>query len=109
VRLACAVLAAGALAAGCGRAGSPRLSALDRGRAVYDRSCTGCHTLSGRERRAEGGDLALTGLDVADLASFARTMPVRPPLDAADANAVAEYVHAVATRLSSSAHGGGLQ
>jgi hypothetical protein len=76
---------------------------------VYDRSCTGCHTLSGRERGAQGGDLALTGLDAADLASFARTMPVRPPLDAADANAVAEYVHAVAARFSSSAHGGGLE
>jgi hypothetical protein len=38
-------------------------------------------------------------LSVADLASFARTMPVKPPLNEEQATAVARYVHAVAERL----------
>lgn len=94
---------AAAILAGCG-AGSQQASTLDRGRAIYRRACTDCHTLDGHEHGTDGGDLALGDLDVRDLASFTRAMPVSPPLDAADVHAVAEYIHSVAARLSSSPH-----
>ena len=70
----------------------------DRGRRIYTQSCSTCHTLTGHDTHAPGGDLLEADLSVADLASFARTMPIRPPLTAADAYAVARYVHAAAHR-----------
>jgi mono/diheme cytochrome c family protein len=71
---------------------------LRRGEAGFVRACASCHTLSGHDRGTPGGDLAAPRLSVADLASFARVMPVRPHLSERDAAAVAEYVHAVALR-----------
>jgi mono/diheme cytochrome c family protein len=73
------------LLAGCGHASS-------RGRVVFQRSCAPCHTLTGHDTNVPGGDLRLGHLTAADVASFARVMPVRPPLDAADTRAVARYV-----------------
>jgi mono/diheme cytochrome c family protein len=67
---------------------------MTRGQAIFDRSCASCHTLDGRESGAVGGDLVNAHLSARDLASFARVMPVRPPLSRADARAVAAYVHA---------------
>jgi mono/diheme cytochrome c family protein len=90
VRAASALLAAVALA-GCGGAS---------GHAIFVRDCAGCHSLDGREVGAPGGDLVLAHLDVRDLASFARTMPVRPRLTERQAAAVAAYVHAVTERES---------
>jgi mono/diheme cytochrome c family protein len=85
MRLLIAALAAVVLA-GCG----DRHSA--RGGAIFARSCAGCHTLTGHDTNASGGDLRAGRLTVADVASFARVMPVTPPLDAADARAVARFV-----------------
>jgi mono/diheme cytochrome c family protein len=80
-----------AVLAGCG--GGPS------GKALYAKDCESCHTLTGRDQGAMGGDLGVPHLSVADLASFARTMPVRPPLNEAQANAVARYVHSRAEHL----------
>jgi mono/diheme cytochrome c family protein len=80
-----------ALATAAGGCGGQHAS---DGRAIYDRSCSGCHSLTGHERGADGGDLATLHLGVRDLASFARVMPVTPPLTREQALAVARYVRA---------------
>jgi cytochrome c2 len=65
-----------------------------RGRTVFERSCARCHTLAGRDTNAPGGDLRVGRLSAADVASFARVMPVEPPLSVADAESVGRYVAA---------------
>jgi mono/diheme cytochrome c family protein len=70
---------------------------LQRGKTVFVAACGGCHTLTGRDSRAPGGDLAIATLSAADIASFVRVMPVH--LSRADVRAVSAYVHA-ATRSS---------
>jgi mono/diheme cytochrome c family protein len=82
-------------AAGCG-GGHATTSAA--GRKIFASQCSGCHTLSGREQGAVGGDLVLAHLRVKDLASFARVMPTKPRLSSAAANAVALYIASVARR-----------
>jgi mono/diheme cytochrome c family protein len=64
------------------------------GRAIFAGSCSGCHSLTGHDTSMPGGDLAVAKLSTADIASFVRVMPVR--LSAAQVEAVAAYVHAVA-------------
>jgi mono/diheme cytochrome c family protein len=86
------------LGAGCGGAKqNSDVSVLRHGRAIFVRSCAGCHSLVGHEVGASGGDLAIGHLDVRDLASFARIMPTRPRLTNAEVEAVAEYVHAASS------------
>src|SRR5437879_5791152 len=63
------------------------------GSTIFQRSCAGCHTLTGHNTRTPGGDLAMTALGVADIAGFVRVMPVR--LNEEEIDAVAAYVHAV--------------
>jgi mono/diheme cytochrome c family protein len=88
-----------ALFSGCeGQSPSSQGAQLRRGEAVFTRSCAECHTLTGRDSSAAGGDLAIARLGVRDLASFARVMPVR--LSRAEVNAVAAYIHAFASRPS---------
>ncbi len=82
-----AAAAAAAILAGC--SGS-RPSA--GGRAVFERSCSGCHTITGHDTKAPGGDLRVAHLTAFQVASFARVMPVRPPLDRAETQAVARFV-----------------
>ena len=96
---AAAALAAMAaiMAGGCGgsgRAASPRL-----GHTIFLHACAECHTLAGHESSAVAGDLVKAHLSVADLASFAKIMPTRPRLSQAEAVAVAEYIHSVASSL----------
>jgi mono/diheme cytochrome c family protein len=92
-----AALAAVALA-GCGETGgASAAAALGPGRQIFARSCSGCHTLTGRESATSGGNLLNAHLSVADLASFAGEMPTPQPLSRAEILAVAEYVHSVAT------------
>ncbi|MBV8479100.1 MAG: cytochrome c [Actinobacteria bacterium] len=66
------------------------------GKAVFASSCSGCHTLTGHDTEARGGDLAIAKLSAADIESFVRVMPVhlRPAQEAA----VAAYVHEEALR-----------
>jgi mono/diheme cytochrome c family protein len=80
--------------AGCGGKNHASGTQLRQGEAVFVRSCTGCHTLTGRDTDAAGGDLAIARLPLADLRSFIRVMPVH--LSRAELNAVAAYVDAAA-------------
>lgn len=68
---------------------------VTRGKAVFARACSACHTLTGHDMPISGGDLAIAKLDVRTLASFIRVMPVW--LTAAEVDEVASYVYAVAT------------
>lgn len=86
------------LLCGCsGHRQAPSTLAKD-GKAVFASACAGCHTLTGRDSRAPGGDLAIARLSAADIASFVRVMPVH--LSLAQVDAVAAYVHAAAMRSS---------
>jgi mono/diheme cytochrome c family protein len=69
-------------------------TAKSAGERIFDQSCAHCHTLTGHDTTADGGDLALGKLTVADIASFTRVMPVRPPLTAAQTNQVSRYIEA---------------
>ena len=91
-------IAAVALAAGCGSTHGPRSSAS--GRTLFAQQCSGCHTLTGRERGAPGGDLVLARLGKKDLVSFARVMPTKRRLTVAEARAVAGYIVSVTSGLS---------
>jgi len=84
------------LLAGCGGGGG---AALARGHDIFVQRCTHCHTLTGHDTGADGGDLGLPRLSVGDLASFAAVMPLDPPLSREDLRAVARYVHARALAL----------
>jgi mono/diheme cytochrome c family protein len=64
------------------------------GRAVFSASCSACHTLGARTTAAPGGDLSGYRLTAAEIASFARVMPVHPRLSRAEIDAVAAYVAA---------------
>jgi mono/diheme cytochrome c family protein len=86
VRALAAVVLAATLA-GCGGDHSS-----SRGRAIFARDCASCHTLTGHDTNASGGDLRVGRLDAAAIASFARVMPVEPRLDSAELRAVAAYV-----------------
>lgn len=91
-----AALAAVALA-GCGETRDvSAAAALGPGRQIFARSCSGCHTVTGRESATSGGNLLNAHLSIADLASFAKEMPTPRPLSRAEILAVAEYVHSVA-------------
>jgi mono/diheme cytochrome c family protein len=80
-------------AAGCG---GNKVS----GRAIFARSCSHCHSLDGRGNGAVGGELGYRTLSVAEIASFARIMPVTPPLTDPQVRAVAEYVRSRAVAAS---------
>jgi len=66
-----------------------------RGKTVFAAACSSCHTLTGHDSHAPGGDLAIARLSTKAVASFVRVMPVH--LSAADAYAVATYVHEAMT------------
>jgi mono/diheme cytochrome c family protein len=86
-------------AVGCGDAArGSNAAVLQRGGAIFRSSCSGCHTLSGHDDRAVGGDLVQAHLSAAAIVSFALVMPARRPLSHADALAVARYIRAVADR-----------
>jgi len=67
---------------------------VTHGKAVFASACAGCHTLTGHDTRAPGGDLAVAKLSEATILSFVRVMPVR--ITEGDSRAVAAYVAAVA-------------
>ena len=91
---------AAVLLAGCGSS-SDEPARLAQGHEIYASQCSGCHTLTGREHGASGGDLVLAHLHEKDLVSFARVMPTKRPLSAEDARAVASYVVSVASAAGS--------
>jgi mono/diheme cytochrome c family protein len=98
---AVAVALAALVAGGCGGAGAGQRrattsTAVVGAAAIFAHSCGGCHTLTGHDTDADGGDLAIDHLSVADIVSFTDVMPNRPRLSRADAVRVAEYVRAAA-------------
>ncbi len=82
-------LAVATVLAGCS---SARTS--DPGRTVFARFCAECHTVTGHETHASGGDLRVGRMSVTAVASFVRVMPIRPRLDSEQTQAVARYVAA---------------
>jgi mono/diheme cytochrome c family protein len=82
------------LLCGCGGRNDQQAAVLRHGKTLFASACTRCHTLTGHDTNAPGGDLALSDLSAQDIASFARIMPVR--LSRAGIDAVAAYVHSVA-------------
>jgi mono/diheme cytochrome c family protein len=95
---AVAVALTALVAGGCGGAGQSPTTGTSTvgGAALFARACGGCHTLTGHDTAADGGDLALGHLSVADIVSFTEVMPNRPRLSRADTVSVAEYVRAMA-------------
>ena len=96
------VALAALVAGGCGGAsqkGTTTGTAPVGAAAIFAHSCGGCHTLTGHDTDADGGDLAIGHLSVADIVSFTEVMPTRPRLSRADAVSVAEYVRAVARKI----------
>jgi mono/diheme cytochrome c family protein len=95
-----ATVAAALAATGCGSGGhhslnlprKPARAELTAGARIFESSCANCHTLSGHDTSATGGDLALLPASQAEIASFARIMPVEPPLTPTRVKAVAAYI-----------------
>jgi hypothetical protein len=65
---------------------------------IFESSCASCNTLSGHDTSATDGGLALLQASQAETASFARIMPVKPPLTPARVKAVAAYIFSVERR-----------
>jgi mono/diheme cytochrome c family protein len=81
---------------GCGAHGHTHAGAVERGSAVFVGACARCHTLTGHDSAAPGGDLATVRLSTPAIESFVHVMPVH--LTGAEIAAVAAYVHAEAAR-----------
>jgi mono/diheme cytochrome c family protein len=95
-----AVALAALVAGGCGGTGHKGTTgtATVGGAAIFAHGCSLCHTLAGHDTGAEGGDLAIDRLSLADIISFTEVMPNRPPLSHADVVSVSEYVRAMAAK-----------
>ncbi len=95
---AVAVALTALVAGGCGGAAGSSGTTVARGAAIFTRSCGNCHTLTGHDTDADGGDLAMGHLSVAEIISFTEVMPNRPRLSDADTITVAEFVRAATVR-----------
>ncbi len=89
------------LPAGCGgnergETSGRQATLAQRGAAVFVAACARCHTLTGHDSRAAGGDLAIAELSAGAVESFVHVMPVH--LTRAEEAAVAAYVDAAAAR-----------
>ncbi len=85
--------------AGCGGSGARP----PRGAAVFDATCSTCHSLIGNESRHRvGGDLLGYRLTRPEMLELVREMPVRPALSATAIAAVSDYVLAREARGCSS-------
>jgi mono/diheme cytochrome c family protein len=83
-----AVLVVGGALAGCGSSSRPKTGA-----ALFSEECSACHSLVGRQSpRLQGGDLLGYRFSREAMLEFAREMPVRRALDAAELRAVVNYV-----------------
>jgi hypothetical protein len=88
--VAASLVAACALAGGCGRPAHP---AAANGAAVFGKDCSSCHSLIGNEsRHKQGGDLVGYAFSRPVLLQFTREMPTRLPLGRAQLRAVVDYV-----------------
>jgi mono/diheme cytochrome c family protein len=64
---------------------------LAKSRKLFVDACAACHTLTGHDTHADGGDLGLLRLTQAQMLSFERIMPT-PPLSSAQLIKIARYV-----------------
>jgi len=64
---------------------------LAEGRELFVDACAACHTLTGHDTRADGGDLGLLRLTRAQMLSFERIMPT-PPISSNQRSKIASYV-----------------
>lgn len=79
--------------------GATRSSPPVSGRAVFNRACAGCHSISGADDpRLQGGDLLDFHAGRVALVQFTREMPVRRPLTSTELQAVVGYVLATEER-----------
>jgi mono/diheme cytochrome c family protein len=77
---------------GCGGGTRPAASS---GRAVFTQSCSGCHSLSGKnDPRRQGGDLLNFHAPRPEMTQLVGEMPVRHPLSQAQLRAVVRFVMA---------------
>ena len=63
---------------------------LAEGRKLFVDACAACHTLTGHDTRADGGDLGLLRLTQAQMLSFERIMP-GPPMSGDQLSKIARY------------------
>jgi mono/diheme cytochrome c family protein len=92
-----AVCLAALILAACGSNGArPSAGSIGGGAALFRSNCAHCHTLTGTNGTASGGDLAQTVLPISDLVSFERIMPVE--LTRTQLYAVARYLHGIETK-----------
>jgi len=62
-----------------------------QGRKLYVHACAVCHTLTGHDTHAEGGDLGVLEMSEAQMVSFARIMPI-PKMTKGELRMLARYV-----------------
>jgi len=83
-------------ASGCG---GSALRAPKSGAAVFQASCSSCHSLSGHaNEHQQGGDLLGYAMSRAQLRQFTAEMPARHPLSPDQLQAVTDYVLAAQRR-----------
>ena len=92
-----AALVLAAAGAGCGSSHPPHASTdASAGRALFARSCGGCHSLTGHDTAShQGGDLLGVRLPRAVALQYASEMPVRHRLSAAQLSTIVDYIAAV--------------
>jgi mono/diheme cytochrome c family protein len=79
--------------------GSGHASAPSGGQALFTQACGACHTVSGaRSPSHQGGDLLAVRLSRPVMIQFAREMPVRRELTAAQLESIADYIHGLQRR-----------
>ncbi len=93
-RTALALLAGAWGLTGCGGTSGP--ASHSAGQVLFAHDCSACHSLSGHQSpQRQGGDLLGLRLSRAVMLQFAREMPVRRPLSAAELRLVSDYVISV--------------
>ena len=94
---ALAALVLATAGAGCGSSNARHTSTdASAGRALFATSCGGCHALTGHDTAShQGGDLLGVRLRRPVALQFAREMPVRRRLTAAQLSTIVDYIAAV--------------
>jgi hypothetical protein len=78
----------------CGGQSTSQTTRQREGKTLFARARAGCHTLTATDNSKPGGDPAIPGLTIAQLATYVRVMPVH--LTPSRVDAVATYLHDVA-------------
>ena len=93
---ALAALVLAAAGAGCGSNARHASTDASAGRALFATSCGGCHSLTGHDTAShQGGDLLGVRLRRPVALQFAREMPARRRLTAAQLSTIVDYIAVV--------------